>query len=82
MNFDYQNLMTILFTALTCAITFYILVEGFQWKPKYAVFGSFFAPVVMPIFMVCIAIYIIGDTLRSFCNFVINLGSPKQVRKA
>ena len=82
MNFDYQTLTTILLTAVLCSITFYVLIAGFDWKPKHAVFASLFAPAVVPVFMVCLAIYIIGDTLRSFCNYVIHLGSPKQIRRA
>lgn len=82
MNFDFQNLLTILLCTLLSSITFYVLVKGFDWKLKTAAMVAPFAPVVVPVFLTCLAIYIVGDTLRSFCNYVIHLGSPKQLRKA
>ena len=59
--------------AINTALFFYILCEGFYWKPSRALFIDPFATIVIPIFMLISFFLVIGHGLTFLGNKGVNL---------
>jgi hypothetical protein len=72
---------TILFfsSAIMSSILFYVLVEGFNWKPARAGFAAPFAVVIVPVSIVIILFWGLSKMLYDGLNLFLN---PRRTRKA
>ena len=59
--------------AINTALFFYILCEGFYWKPSRAIFIAPFGTIVIPIFMLISFFLVIGHGLTFLGNKGVNL---------
>lgn len=77
MNTD--TLLLFFSSAILSSILFYILVEGFNWKPTRAVFVTPFAVVIVPASIVIILFWGLSKMLYDGLGMFLN---PRRTRKA
>jgi hypothetical protein len=66
-------------SSILSSILFFILVEGFQWKPARAGFAAPFAVVIVPVSIVIILFWGLSKMLYDGLNLFLN---PRRTRKA
>ena len=66
-------------SALLSSILFYVLVEGFNWKPARAGFAAPFAVVIVPASIVIVLCWGLSKMLYDGLNLFLN---PRRTRKA
>lgn len=69
----FELVMTLVGVTLNTTIFFYILCQGFYWKPSRAVFLAPFGTIALPIMMLVSGFLLIGHGLTFLGNRGINL---------
>lgn len=69
----FELVMTLVGVTLNTTIFFYILCQGFYWKPSRAVFLAPFGTIALPIMILVAGFLLIGHGLTFLGNRGINL---------
>jgi len=75
MNLLINNLIAIASGSVLSAFLFYILVCGFDWKPKWAILLAPFAIVVVPFFLILVVPSILlGELMQKIVRKIEKVG--------
>jgi hypothetical protein len=78
MNFITNNLIVIVSGSCLSAMLFYILVCGFDWKPKPAMLLAPFAVIIVPFFLlIVIPSILFGELMQNVVRKIESVGQPR-----